>query len=116
MDIEVLDLLVVLAQSLSPEVQDIVGEMGIEITHVAKRMKVKRKYFSNMARSTKDRHKKNLLSVMQKYNDEVSAKAFVHMLQTVVHLWVIQLDELKSCGLGVKEDAIPVRHSCPSCC
>ena len=110
MDIEMLDLLVVLAQSLSPEVQDIIGTLGIEISHLAKRMKVKRKYFSDMARSTKDRHKKTLLSVMEKYNDEVSAKVFVRMLQTVVHLWVIQLDELKSCGLNVHEKAIPVRH------
>ena len=39
-DIEVLDLLVSLAQSLSPEVQDIVGTLGIQISHLPQRAKL----------------------------------------------------------------------------
>lgn len=65
MDIEILELLVVLAQSLSTDVQNTIGTLGVEISHLAKRMKENRKYFSNMARSTKDRHKKNILSKME---------------------------------------------------
>lgn len=39
MDIEILDLLVVLAQSLSTDVQNTIGTLGVEISHLAKRMK-----------------------------------------------------------------------------
>lgn len=44
------------------------------------------------------------------YSNEIVAKVYVRMLQTVVHLWIIQLDELKSCGFNVHEEAIPVNH------
>ena len=104
-------MLVSLAQSLSPEVQDIVGTLGILISHLPKRAKVKRKYFSTMARSTRDRHKKALLSAMERYNEEVSAKAFVALFKTVVHLWIVQLDEMMLCGLKILDKAIPVQDT-----
>ena len=76
-DNEVVDLLVVLAQALSSSVHDIIKEMGIEITDLPKRTKIKRKNLSEISKSSKHRHKDNLLVAMQKYNDRAAAQAFV---------------------------------------
>ena len=75
-DNEVVDLLV-LAQAVSSSIHDIIKEMGIEITVLPKRTKIKRKNLSEISKSSKHRHKDNLLVAMQKYNDWEAAQAFV---------------------------------------
>ena len=109
-DNEVLDLFVALAQALSSSILEIIKEMGVDITELPKRTKVKRKNFSEISKSSKHRHKDNLLAALRKYNDRAAAQVFVQMLQRTVHVWVTQLHELKTCGIVIYEKAIPVKY------
>jgi hypothetical protein len=96
----------VLVHALTQETRRRLGEIGIEVKDVSKR--TKRVEFSEIAKSTKHRHKDNLQLIFLSYVKDVAAKVFLSSYITTAEVWVAKVDTMElAWGLTIDPQVIP---------
>ena len=101
------DVLVVLPHFITEDVKTAHKENSTEIINIPR--KTKRTVFSSLPTFSKFRYKDELLKIMMKTKEKVTADNFSKIFQSITSSWAFERQLLKdTCGVSIKNCFVPV--------